>query len=155
MKRLTLAKAKAEIPEGISLRRVDGEYRVTFDGAETIRRYGIGANPEAFAYYTNDLHDAVETARAMIGTKRVAATAHVTHERKESASYEHAEHAKPKRGPGRPRKVASEPAPAKRGPGRPRKVAAEPAPVATKRTETPEQVRDRMAKVRAARKSGK
>jgi hypothetical protein len=207
MKRLTIAAAKKAIPEGISLRKVDSEYRVTFDGAETIKRYGLGANPESFAYYTDDLHDAVETAQAMIKSHRVSShvSAHVAHERKETAAYEHAEH---KRGPGRPRKVASEPATVKRGPGRPRKVVAEaePAPVkrgpgrprkvvsesdlraeyeanmdlygpndsrtissrnklgkylndskpiAKKRTETPEEVRARMEKVRAARKSGK
>lgn len=187
MKRLTLATAKKEIPEGISLRRKDGEYRVTFDGAELVKRYGLGANAEAFAYYTDDLHDALETARAMIGARKLATGSHAKHERAESASYERTEHAKPKRGPGRPRKVETmseqearaeyeamrdvwgdnhpntrkameayrNAVPVKRGPGRPRKVAASVEPVAKKRTETPEQVRERMAKVRAARKSGK
>lgn len=187
MKRLTIAAAKKAIPEGISLRKVDSEYRVTFDGAETIKRYGLGANPESFAYYTDDLHDAVETAQAMIKSHRVSS--HVSaHERKETAAYERAEHTV-KRGPGRPRKIASEPAPVKRGPGRPRKVVAEAdlraeydanmdlygpndsrtissrnklgkylndsKPIAKKREETQEQVRARMEKVRAARKSGK
>lgn len=139
MKRLTIAAAKKAIPEGISLRKVDSEYRVTFDGAETIKRYGLGANPESFAYYTDDLHDAVETAQAMIKHHRVSShvSAHVAHERKETAAYEHSEHT------------------VKRGPGRPRKVAPEPKPIAKKREETPEQVRARMEKVRSARKSGK
>lgn len=156
MKRITLAQAKKEVPEGISLRRKDGEYRVTFDGAEVIKRFGLGANAETYAYYTDDLHDALETAHAMVKARKVSTAAHVTHERSETASYERSEHAKPKRGPGRPRKVATEPEPVKRGPGRPRKVATETTPVATKRTETPEQVKERMARVRAARgKSGK
>lgn len=44
---------------GLTVRKTDGEYRVAFRGP----------NNEETAYYTNDLKDAVDTARSMAALK--------------------------------------------------------------------------------------
>ena len=51
---MTIAQLKASLPEGIVVRKVDGEYRVNFRGGS-----------EDTAYYTDDIQDAADTARVM------------------------------------------------------------------------------------------
>lgn len=57
---LTIKEAKLKLrPLNMTLRRIDGEFRVNYVGGS-----------ESSAYYTNDLHDAFGTAIAMHDWKR-------------------------------------------------------------------------------------
>lgn len=63
-KQLTLKQAKEICGNlGMTLRKTDGEYRVTY--RVTASDWKTREQAEEYAYYTNDLSDAVATARLM------------------------------------------------------------------------------------------
>jgi len=64
---LTFAKARMLLPEGYTMTRKDGEYRV-----------GRKGSSEAERYYTDNLQDAVETARAMFKSTKTKKRGRVT-----------------------------------------------------------------------------
>ena len=68
---MTLQQAKAKLSEyGMTIRKRDGEYRVTYSALLAIL---MGYSPhdcEAVAYYTNDIDDAVATGLAIVARQR-------------------------------------------------------------------------------------
>ena len=137
--KLTLLQVQKQLPQGLSVTRKEGEYIVRFKGVELIRRFGIGCNPEAYTYYTDDLGDALGTAHAMANHTGSRNSTKLMQRVEDSNAgklgynetnqlLEDLDAAiQVKRGRGRPRKVVelvAEPV-IKRGPGRPRKVVQE------------------------------
>ena len=134
--KLTLLQVQKQLPQGLSVTRKEGEYIVRFKGVELIRRFGIGCNPEAYTYYTDDLGDALGTAHAMANHTGSRNSTKLMQRVEDSNAgklgynetnqlLEDLDAAiQVKRGRGRPRKVVELPEEPviKRGPGRPRKV---------------------------------